>query len=147
MNLRRFSVLASCAIFLGACASAPTVTIQSYTPIKPEVCAQVIPALPGELLTQGKRTITQNPIQDYVAAWGDPTITLMCGVTTPDAAVFMPEVVTVNDIDWRYEELDGGTRFYSTSLKTNIRVDVPSEYANPVDALVDLSPALAAIKN
>lgn len=147
MSLRRVVATAIGALLAGACASAPTVTIESYQPIKPEVCARVIPNLPGELLTQGKRKITQSPIQDVVAAWGDPVITLRCGVTTAIDAALKPEVITVNDIDWRYEELDGGTRFYSSSLQTVIRIDVPSAYGNPVDALAVLSDTLTPIKN
>lgn len=147
MSLRRTSVFLGAVLFTSACSTAPTVTIESYLPIKPEVCAKVMHLLPGELLTQGKRAITKSPVQSVVAAWGDPVIVLQCGVTTPATEVFMPDVITVNSIDWRYEELDGGTRFYSDSLQTIIRIDVPSSYDNPVDALADLSSALQSIKN
>lgn len=147
MNLGRIVGTVGAALLVSACVSAPTVTIESYQPIKPEVCKRIMDKLPGELLTQGKRQVTQSPVADVVAAWGDPIIVLRCGAITPADAVFMPEIITVNDIDWRYEELDGGTRFYSSSLQTVIRLDVPSVYANPVDALAVLSNALKPIKN
>lgn len=147
MFLRRASTVVGATVLLAACSAAPTVTIESYRPIKPEVCAKVMDILPGEVLTQGKRKITKSSVESVVAAWGDPVIVLKCGVTTPDTEVFMPDVITVNSIDWRYEELEGGTRFYSDSLQTNICIDVPVAYDNPVDVLVDLSTALQSIKN
>ena len=147
MTLRRISTLALALVLTGGCAAAPTVTVESYRPIAGEKCSAVINSVPGELLTQGQREITAGPVSNYVAAWGDPIIVLQCGVTTPADATLMPEVITVNGIDWRYEELDGGTRFYSDSLQTVFRLDVPSTYDNPTDALADLSDALQIAKN
>lgn len=147
MNLQRLTVGVVGAIVLGACASAPTVTIENYRPIKPESCAKVISSLPGELLSQGRRPITSSSISPMVAAWGDPVIVVKCAVTVPVDAQLAPDVVTVNGIDWRYEELSNGTRFFSNSLSTMVEIDVPKKYENPTDVLVDLADPLSVLQN
>lgn len=147
MNLRRLTTSVAAAILLTACASAPTVTIENYRPIKPELCTKVISSLPGELLSQGRRPITDSSISSLVAAWGDPVIVVKCGITVPVDAQLAPDIVTVNNIDWRYEELSNGTRFFSDSLTTVIEIDVPKKYVNPTDVLVDLADPLSVLQN
>lgn len=147
MLQRKSALLLIAVLALGACGKAPTVSIPNYDPAKPELCARLVASLPGEVLAQGRRQITNSEVSEFVAAWGDPIIVLQCGVAKPASEVLLPDLLTVNEIDWRYEELTGGTRFYSDSLQVNIRIDVPSDYGNPTGVLVDLSASLAAIKN
>ena len=146
MALQRISIMGIAALLTAGC-SAPTVTVENYVPIKSQYCSAIMDDLPGELLSQGKRKMTQNPVSSLVAAWGDPTIVVKCGVTVPFNAQLETDLLTINEIDWRYEQSESGTRFFSESLRTIVEVDVPSDYGNPTDALVDLTEALAQIKN
>jgi hypothetical protein len=89
--------------------------------------------------TKGSLTDPRSP---YTAAWGD--ITLSCGGAAPTVSP-TAQLVTVDDVDWYPEPLpQGGTRFTTVKRVATVSVSVPANRQPEADALVDVSPAVAA---
>ena len=84
-----------------------------------------------------------NPSDSGTVAWGDPAITLTCGVARPDALTATSQLISINGIDWLPEELTKGQRFTSTNTPEYVQVDVPKNYEPAGNALIDLAEALA----
>lgn len=121
------------------------------------VCAQVLQATPGVLGGADQRATTSQASR----AWGDPAITLRCGVEplgpTTDRCITVTGVDGVS-IDWVVAENDDvvgtgedadterGRFMFTTYGRTPaIEVIVPVEYAgtDSTAILVDLGPAVA----
>ena len=73
------------------------------------------------------------------AAWGDPAITLRCGVEKPPKLTAASPCYEVNGVGWFAEEASGGYLFTTIGRTAFIEVGVPSEYAPEANALVDLA--------
>ena len=75
-------------------------------------------------------------------AWGDPPITLRCGV--PEPADLQPgsRCDTVEQVDWFTTRTDDGYRFATIAQTTTVELFVPSDYDPAGDALVDFAPAI-----
>jgi hypothetical protein len=73
------------------------------------------------------------------AAWGDPAITLRCGVEKPPKLTAASPCYEVNGVGWFAEEASGGYLFTTIGRTTFVEVGVPSEYAPEANALVDLA--------
>jgi hypothetical protein len=106
-------------------------------------CAEMTAQLPTRLLDQ--RAIDTDPESDLTAAWGDPAITLACGVPAPAGLDPTASLTTVDGIDWYAEELTAGYRFTTVGLVAFVRVEVPDAYSPEVDPLVELAPALTTL--
>jgi hypothetical protein len=83
------------------------------------------------------------------AAWGDPPITLRCGVPEPD--VLRPGTKTYNPsadeayvdgVAWLIEKVNDGYRFTAAQRAVYIELDVPSAYTPETNPLVDLASAV-----
>jgi hypothetical protein len=89
----------------------------------------------------GQESRDTDPASDLTAAWGDPAITVRCGV--PDPAALTPEaqLFTINGVSWFPQQLSAGYVFTTYQRKTNVEVTVPDDYApesGPVTELSDL---------
>jgi hypothetical protein len=80
-----------------------------------------------------------------MAAWGDPPIVLLCGVTRPAALRADTTLLTVDGVDWFSQPLTRGTRFTATGRVAYVRVDVPEDYTSASDALADLTAAVRTV--
>jgi len=149
------AVAALALVVVGGCArDVPTAPAPSASD---PVCAQVLQATPGELGGASQRGTTSQASR----AWGDPAITLRCGVTPLDPTTDRCIAVTGvdgNTIDWVVAENDDvvgtgpdadterGRFMFTTYGRTPaIEVVVPVEYAgtDSTAILVDLGPAVA----
>lgn len=122
------------------------------------VCAQVLQATPGELGGATVRATTSQASR----AWGDPPITLRCGVELLAPTTDRCIAVTGADgtsVDWVVAENDdvvgsgedadterGRFSFTTYGRTPAVEVVVPVEYAgsDATAILIDLGPALAA---
>ena len=109
----------------------------------PEVasaCAALIAALPVEV----DPGVERRPVSDgmLTAAWGDPPVTLACGVPLPDRP---EERVTVNDVVWSVRDIGAGFRWTTLELTVPVAVEIPDVYsgAEIVNPLTE--PLLAAL--
>lgn len=103
-------------------------------------CLALRGALPATVESGHRRTTT--PDSPYVAAWGDPPITLRCGVDRP--AGYRPgvDLVTVNGIAWLPEPTTGGYLFTTVGRVAQVEVAVARAYAPEVNPLTELATAV-----
>ena len=104
-----------------------------------EQCAAVMAALPQTVLDQPRRTVEPGQLS---AAWGDPTITLKCGVDKPPGLGAESECFEVDGVGWFAEEAQGGYLFTTIGRPVYVQVGVPTAYAPEANALVDVAEAV-----
>ena len=78
-------------------------------------------------LAPGVSRRSATPLSDTTAAWGDPAITLRCGV--PQGAAD-DEPVTVNDVVWAVHDTGASHTWTTRGRKVNVAVQVPDSYAS-----------------
>lgn len=66
-----------------------------------DICANVVIGLPDTLDGRQKRAVTGHPGS---LAWGDPPITLVCGVPKPEGIETETNIIAVNGVDWLVKE-------------------------------------------
>jgi len=135
----------SCAITLCACGPAK-VAITAPTPDATTValCHTLVSSLPGEIATQGRRLVAGD--DQLTAAWGDPALTLRCGVERPKGLRPESSIISINGIDWYAEQLSAGYQFTSVNTKMFVEVTVPNTYSPEANVLTEMSPALGPVK-
>lgn len=105
------------------------------------ICRDLISHTPDVVDGQHRREIAHP--SPYTAAWGDPAITLSCGVAKPRGLNAASECFEVNGVGWFSEQQADGYRFTTIGRKAYAQVVVPKKYV-PSDPLVDLSKAISA---
>jgi len=106
-------------------------------------CAALAAALPVEV-DPGveRRPVTGD--EQLTAAWGDPPVTLECGVPDPERP---DEPVTVNGVAWSVRDVGAGYRWTTRGLMTNVAVEIPDGYDNGAEIVNPLAePVLAALE-
>lgn len=104
-------------------------------------CAEVESSAPVSVANQLIRETS--PQDSGVLAWGDPVITLTCGVMRPSSLEATSQLISVNGVDWYPEKLTRGQRFTSVNTPEFVQVDIPAFYESASGVLVDLATALA----
>lgn len=137
---------------LGGCAS--PVTVPPGPHAADPVCAEVLQLVPGELAGGEERSISSQA----TAAWGEPPVTLRCGVEVPGPSTERCITVESGDtsVDWLALEGDdemvpehgrrdnGAWTFVTYGRVPAVEVVVPTERGGdqPTAVLVDLAPAI-----
>lgn len=110
-------------------------------------CAALNKALPQTVDNEGRRHTS--PDSPLTAAWGDPAITLRCGVPEPDvlrpgSKTYNPSAdeAYVNGVAWLIEKAHDGYRFTAAQRAVYIELDVPSAYNPETNTLADLASAV-----
>ena len=78
------------------------------------------------------------------AAWGEPPITLRCGVPAPAGLTASSECLEVDGVGWYAEPAEGGMLFTTIGRAVFVEVGVPSRDAPEAGALVDLAAVVKA---
>ncbi|HEX5017992.1 MAG TPA: DUF3515 domain-containing protein [Actinomycetes bacterium] len=104
-------------------------------------CADLMNSLPVSLVDQSMRET--DPPSPLTAAWGDPPITIRCGVPDPDALTPAAQLYSVSGVDWFPEELTQGYVFTTYGRTTNVEVTVPDDYEPEISAVTELSALVA----
>jgi hypothetical protein len=104
-------------------------------------CAGVLDRLPPRLLDAGRGSTDVAG----AAVWGDPRITLRCGVPVPGPST--DRCLTVDGVDWVLTEPDGAVRFTSYGRSPALELTVPERYGreNAPGALTDLVAAVSPL--
>ena len=105
-------------------------------------CADVISRAPETVLHKQRDDVTG----DAVAAWGDGSIKLRCGVTVPRPTTNL--CVTVNGVDWVLDEKraqDGVQVLTTYGRDPAVEVTVDGDGPKGGDATVDLNRAVRGI--
>lgn len=109
-------------------------------------CRELVQALPDTLA--GQERVDVEPAE-YGAGWGDPAITLSCGVGLPEGFGPASSCLNADGVDWfgaDEETQDNGSEVTLTTvtLTPHVAVHFPASYrGGPVAAaLSDLAPVL-----
>ena len=124
------------AISLTACSAVVSVPDPASTGESEGVCTALMADLPATVLDGKRRKVEPGR---HSAAWGDPPITLRCGVDKPPGLSAASACYEVNGVGWFAEEASGGYLFTTIGRTAYVEVGVPSEYAPEANALVDLA--------
>ncbi|MFL6070828.1 MAG: DUF3515 domain-containing protein [Actinomycetes bacterium] len=106
-------------------------------PVNAEACSQLMAQLPETVDGQSPRDT--DPSSGLTAAYGDPAITVRCGVPDPAALTPAAQLFTVNNVDWFPEQQPDGYVFTTYRRQTNVEVTVPDDYSPEAEALTALS--------
>ena len=150
------ALLPAAALLLAGCSSGSgAVRIAAPTPSGSAAsqCGALVAQLPGTLLGQRARAVS--PATRTTAAWGDPAITLRCGVGTPGAldpssGDYDPDLAhhdaqDVNGVCWLIGTTEGGGYEFTTIVQqTYVEVTVPGSYAGQQSPLGGLASAVLA---
>jgi len=109
-------------------------------PVGGDACGDFMADLPDTLMDQPSRTT--DPPSDLTAAWGDPAITVRCGVPRPASLTPTAQLVSIDGVDWFPEQIDGGYRFTTFGRTAGVEVTVPDDYAPESDPVTLLSPTV-----
>ena len=130
----------ACTLALAGCAGPVQLTEPTPGPADRTTCDAVLAALPHQVLES-----THRPTEPGVLtrAWGDPPITLRCGVSAPPGLTPSSECLEINGVGWFAENAEGGTLFTTIGRAVFVEVGVPADYAPEVNVLVDLAAAVS----
>lgn len=118
------------------------VAVPSPAPEVATACAALLADVPAKVLDAKRRDTS--PESKLTAAWGDPPIELVCGVSPP-AGMATPgfECFEVNGVGWYAEEAKNGYVFTTVGRKLYVEVSVPDDYRPEANALTDVSDAVS----
>jgi hypothetical protein len=103
-------------------------------------CQELISALPTDLGDLPARPVDSS--SPYVAAWGEPAVTLRCGVPRPPSFIATADVQQINGVAW-FAERRGGTTAW-TVVDRPVYVEVLAPAAAASAPVARLSTAVAA---
>jgi hypothetical protein len=130
----------------GCTASQPEATgpvdvpVPSVAPAVRAVCTTLLGALPDEVDPGVERREVVGDAS-LTAAWGDPAVTLQCGVPEPDRP---EEPVVVNGVAWSVRDIGAGFRWTTRDRRVLVAVDVPQDYENGAEIVNPLSGPIAS---
>ena len=110
-------------------------------------CAALTKAVPQTVDNESRRSTS--PDSPLTAAWGNPAITLRCGVPEPEvlrpgSKTYNPSAdeAYVDGVAWLIEKASDGYRFTAAQRAVYIELDVPAAYSPETNPLVDLASAV-----
>ncbi len=110
-------------------------------------CAALTKAVPQTVDNENRRSTS--PDSPLTAAWGNPAITLRCGVPEPEilrpgSKTYNPSAdeAYVDGVAWLIEKVSDGYRFTAAQRAVYVELDVPSAYSPETNPLVDLAAAV-----
>ncbi|WP_203858427.1 DUF3515 family protein [Plantactinospora mayteni] len=105
------------------------------------VCRALLSRMPATLRDLGQRPVTAGPEQN--AAYGDPAVTLACGVDRP-AVPAVADLWMVNKVCWLTEHRDGGLVLTTVDREVPVRLSVPAGQEQSVQWAAPVSETLVA---
>jgi hypothetical protein len=133
--------LAVVVALLTGCSAAVAVPEPTPDEADRRTCTALVTALPDEVEGGLRRTAEPGVL---TAAWGDPPITLRCGVAAPPGLTPSSECLEINGVGWFSEDVEGGVLFTTIGRAAFVEVAVPTGYTPAVNPLVDLAAAVEA---
>ncbi|WP_236540365.1 DUF3515 domain-containing protein [Spiractinospora alimapuensis] len=107
-----------------------------------EVCAELVDDLPDVLLDESR--VEAEPTSDYTAAWGDPVISVRCGVPRPETLRADSELIAITDVAWLPQPVDHPSMYTAVGHTAYVEVSVPPSYGPPAGALLPISSLIAS---
>ena len=135
-------VMTSGAVLTGCGVAKVAVPVPTPNPAIAAACSEIVKAMPATVDGQERRSVADN--SQLTAAWGNPAITLRCGVDSPSNLKPESSIMTINGVDWFPEQLTAGYRFTTVNSAIFIEVNVPDKYNPEANALTDITNVLAS---
>ena len=130
-----------CAVLvLAGCARTVALDEPSPTGADRDTCLALMAELPDQVLDQDRRRVEPGR---FSAAWGDPVITLRCGVPKPPTMTAASPCLEANGVGWFTERAEGGSLYTTLGRQTYVELAVPTAYAPESGALIDLAATVA----
>ncbi|BCL16187.1 DUF3515 family protein [Micromonospora sagamiensis] len=105
------------------------------------VCRALLAKLPSTVRELPQRPVTAGPEQN--AAYGDPALTVSCGV--PEPAIPATDTVwVVEQVCWHASEQSDVTVLTTVDREAAVRVTVPKRYEQPLQWVSPISEAIVA---
>ncbi len=123
---------------LGGCSRPVAVDPPATDADTVHTCADFTAALPSSMSTAGQRRDVR-PDSELTAAYGDPPVTIRCGVSRPATLEATSTLVTVDGIDWFPEQLSAGWRMTTTGRAANVEIAVPASQGPAPSVAADLT--------
>ncbi len=96
-------------------------------------CRALHRVLPSSLDGLARRETT--PASDFTAAWGDPAVTLRCGVARPAVLESATQAARLGGVGWVPESPGGsGVRMTTTGRQAYVELDIPAHYTGKADS-------------
>ncbi len=89
-----------------------------------------------EQVASGTARREANPVSDTTAAWGDPPITLRCGVAEGSAR---DQPFTINEVRWAMHDTGASRTWTTVGRKVNVAVEIPDAYSNQAELVGTVS--------
>ena len=102
------------------------------------VCNAVGAALPARLARQQRRAT--DPTSTTTAAWGNPPITLVCGVPAGSA---LDEPYTFDGVRWAMHDVGEARAWTTLGRRVNVVVTIHDKYDGQAELLGSLAGALS----
>ena len=97
-------------------------------PGQQRACQELISALPTDLGDLPARPV-DSP-SPYVAAWGEPAVTLRCGVPRPPSFIATADVQQINGVSWFAERRGATTAWVVVDRPVYVEVLAPAADAS-----------------
>ncbi|TWJ14804.1 uncharacterized protein DUF3515 [Stackebrandtia albiflava] len=119
-------------------------TVPDMTEDEFEVCRALVTEVPAEVLEQPQRPVTGGDgAAEVGAAWGDPAVTMVCGVEPVEVAVDA-QVYRLGETCWSVAESKDASVWTTVDRRQPVEVTVPAGLDSPGQAVQALSKAVAA---
>jgi hypothetical protein len=112
-------------------AALPSITIAPPPALsagQQQACQELISALPTDLGDLRARPV-DSP-SPYVAAWGEPAVTLRCGIARPPSFVATADVQQINGVSWFAERRGSTTAWVVVDRPVYVEVLAPAAEAS-----------------
>lgn len=107
-------------------------------------CQELLAAVPTELGDLPARPVDSS--SPYVVAWGEPPVTLRCGVARPPTFLATAEVQEINGVTWFAERRGDRTAWVLVDRPVYVEVVVPADAASAPVARLSTSVTAALPK-
>ena len=112
-------------------AALPSIKVPPPPPLsagQQQACQELIAALPTDLGDLPARPVDSS--SPYVAAWGEPAVTLRCGVARPPSFVATADVQQINGVSWFAERRGSTTAWVVVDRPVYVEVLAPAAEAS-----------------
>jgi hypothetical protein len=113
----------------------------SSAPAVVSACSALVSSLPDELDTGVRRRPVTGDAR-RTAAWGDPAITLQCGVALPDQTL---EPIVIDGLKLVTQKANGVITWTTFDRAVNVAIAVPTSYQEQVYDVQPLVPMLTKL--
>ena len=135
--------LAALGVAATSCTSGGTVSVRATSP-SPDAqgaCTALIAKLGQTVDGLAKRKVS--PASPYTAAWGDPAVTLRCGVAVKPADAHTA-AAEINGVAWQTHELGDVVQWVTDGRTVGVELRVPLTYTSQENVLSAVGDAVTA---